>query len=622
MALAGEQVVAAPAASKDGGLREPGGRRAGAQQGACGVGWIGLVLLVGCHLALALVPAGLVGVTGLVGLMLVAQLGLWGLARGPARWFGAASVFAGAVLLRLLAWPLPPLLSDDALRYLWDGRVVLAGANPYRLAPAAAELGALRSSLWAALPHRDVPTVYPPAALATFAAAAGIESALGSPATGSPGAAPSSGNQGDGDGERGHGHEDAVSFEPTPREPGKATPAASASGAALPPTVGVDGWRGLAAGDRCGVLAVKGLLALVDLVLVACLLGIARRAALPPVRVALYAWNPLAIVEVAGMGHVDPLASLGVALAILAFAAGRPVWAGGGLALGVAGKLWPLVLAPLFLAEARGRRRFLAAFAAATVAFLLPLGVAGAGVPPGLVTYAVSWEFLGPLFEPLWRLLDGMGAVAGVKQMLTWAETVSGDPLRLAAVYRFVYPQFLAKLVLAVGLVVVIVAVARRQSRRCDQWAGGDHGRCREARSLVAPVVLAVAPLAAAGSADTSSATAREVRHRRVAEHTGAFLAAVLAVTSALLLTAATVYPWYLLAVLPWAALLASRPWLVAAGLSPLVYLAAGGLTPSLFALWPWGWALLWGPPAVLSLYAWLRPPPGGDGGGADVAGG
>ena len=38
-----------------------------------------------------------------------------------------------AVILRLIFLPVVPTLSDDYHRYVWDGRVQLAGINPYRV---------------------------------------------------------------------------------------------------------------------------------------------------------------------------------------------------------------------------------------------------------------------------------------------------------------------------------------------------------------------------------------------------------------------------------------------------------------------------------------------------------
>jgi alpha-1,6-mannosyltransferase len=79
-----------------------------------------------------------------------------------------------AAALRLLTLTAPPILSSDVYRYVWDGRVQLAGINPYRYLPAADQLAFLRDT--AVYPNINraeyAPTVYPPAAQAIFALAA------------------------------------------------------------------------------------------------------------------------------------------------------------------------------------------------------------------------------------------------------------------------------------------------------------------------------------------------------------------------------------------------------------------------------------------------------------------
>ena len=62
-----------------------------------------------------------------------------------------------------------PTLSDDIYRYVWDGRTINHGINPYRYAPSAAELAPLRDSLYTHINNRDVGTPYAPLTLATFA---------------------------------------------------------------------------------------------------------------------------------------------------------------------------------------------------------------------------------------------------------------------------------------------------------------------------------------------------------------------------------------------------------------------------------------------------------------------
>jgi hypothetical protein len=378
-----------------------------------------------------------------------------------------------ALVLRLPLLALPPSWSDDALRYLWDGRVIASGANPYRLAPESAELAALRDELWRRLPHREVPTVYPPLALGAFSIAA---------------------------------------HAPKP------------------------------------LLAWKVVATAADLAVCALLWLLARRRGLPPARAAWWALCPLVMLETAGMGHVDVLGAAAMVAAVLwldrrdlagAFAAGAAA------AAGALVKLAPLVALPMW---ARGSRRpaaFLAVAIALTAAGLLPVALSVGGVPPGILTYGVSWEFNGPLYEPLWRLLDAAGAAPAAARLVDAAKQATGLYTQLNGVYPFLYAQFLAKLVLAAGAAAAILASLRRR----DPVRGG------------------------------------------------------LFLFGSLLLCSATVYPWYLLWVLPWAALEGHRPWLLAAALAPLAYL------PQLreVALFPAVWAAVWGPPALLAVADWWR---------------
>ena len=90
--------------------------------------------------------------------------------RTPIR-HGLAVVLIAAASMRVLTLSVPPLLSTDIYRYVWDGRVQAAGINPYLYLPSDPALTALRDS--AIYPHINradtAPTIYPPAAQALFA---------------------------------------------------------------------------------------------------------------------------------------------------------------------------------------------------------------------------------------------------------------------------------------------------------------------------------------------------------------------------------------------------------------------------------------------------------------------
>lgn len=73
-------------------------------------------------------------------------------------------ILGGALLLRALLLPLPPNLSHDSWRYVWDARVFLHGYSPYVLAPGDKILQPLRDFIFVNSRYRNVPSLYPPGA--------------------------------------------------------------------------------------------------------------------------------------------------------------------------------------------------------------------------------------------------------------------------------------------------------------------------------------------------------------------------------------------------------------------------------------------------------------------------
>ncbi len=431
---------------------------------------LGIAVLVAAHLGL-LVTSDLAAHPWLtLSFMVSGFAGLGLFLRGCRLGAGISrrSLMLIAIVLRLLLLPLVPTLSDDVLRYVWDGRVVASGANPYELTPEDPALAELRDSSWEVMPHKDVATVYPPVALSVFSIA---------------------------------GH--------------------------LP----------------FSLYALKAILACVDLVGCALLASIAARRGLPLARAAAFAWNPLVTLEVAGMGHLDALGVTAMIAAVFYLCAGggstsrtarAALWSG----VGVLAKLVPLVAMPMWARQSGGAGRYLALSLLVVGLGAVPVLVATGGVPPGLVRYAVAWEFNGPLFEPLWRLLAAVGAPGGVALALDRLKEITGLHEALNGLYHYRYPQFLAKLVLWCGML----------------WAVG-----------------------------------RSLGHRDPIAGSGRLLATVM-------LLSATVYPWYLMWVLPWAALCRQRAWLALALLVQLSYLPqAIGVE-----LFPWIHMAIWVPFAVL----------------------
>src|ERR1019366_1082427 len=87
---------------------------------------------------------------------------------GRLRWVELGMLLVGALALRAIVLPVPPNLSHDSWRYLWDARVTLHGFSPYVTGPANSLYLPLRDFLYNDIRFRDVPTIYPPGAQGIF----------------------------------------------------------------------------------------------------------------------------------------------------------------------------------------------------------------------------------------------------------------------------------------------------------------------------------------------------------------------------------------------------------------------------------------------------------------------
>jgi alpha-1,6-mannosyltransferase len=79
-------------------------------------------------------------------------------------------VLVVAAIVRATVLPASSLLSTDAYRYVWDGRVQASGVNPYHYLPSDPALSSLRDpAIYPNINRRDyAPTIYPPAAQVIF----------------------------------------------------------------------------------------------------------------------------------------------------------------------------------------------------------------------------------------------------------------------------------------------------------------------------------------------------------------------------------------------------------------------------------------------------------------------
>jgi hypothetical protein len=126
---------------------------------------------------LALVSAGMLGIalTGDLRRHLAAYLSLYAVAGlgyllvwTAVERLGLKLALVVALALRLVLLPAHPSLSDDYYRYLWDGRVQVAGINPYKYAPASPRLNGVAFADRSKINHPSVQTIYPAAAELLF----------------------------------------------------------------------------------------------------------------------------------------------------------------------------------------------------------------------------------------------------------------------------------------------------------------------------------------------------------------------------------------------------------------------------------------------------------------------
>jgi hypothetical protein len=151
---------------------------------------LGAGLLMLTAAALALHIPGAVGVgsdarkyafIALLGLAsAVYLLAVHAVLRGSNFRFALQIVLVVAVGMRLIVVFADPFLSTDVYRYVWDGRVQIAGINPYRYIPADPALQSLRDdAIYPRINRAEVArTPYPPAAQVVFQAVARVSQSI------------------------------------------------------------------------------------------------------------------------------------------------------------------------------------------------------------------------------------------------------------------------------------------------------------------------------------------------------------------------------------------------------------------------------------------------------------
>jgi alpha-1,6-mannosyltransferase len=155
-----------------------------------------------------------------------------------------------------------------------------------------------------------------------------------------------------------------------------------------------------------GTLALRLLSISFDLLAIGVLILILRRLSLDVRYSIVYAWSPLATIESANSGHIDPLAILLTLLAFLALLSKRRALSAAVLALAVLSKVFPLLFTPLFFP--RWGKKGTAIFAAVIVISYLPFLGAGADLLQGSSYFVDRGLFNGSIFPLLLSAVEGV----------------------------------------------------------------------------------------------------------------------------------------------------------------------------------------------------------------------
>lgn len=321
-------------------------------------------------------------------------------------------ILAGGLVLRLVAWNVPVLLETDVHRYMWDGYVVADGGNPYCFAPE--EVMRAQKEDVQGLYREDV--YWKLRRLANIGRLPVIA-----------------------------GHLSQVNHPEVPTCYPPLAELAFGLAARLAPG-DVRAWKALVTGVDMGICVL----------VVGLLLALGR----DPRWVVFYAWCPLPIKEYANTGHYDPVATIFVVAAVWALVRRRGALGGALLGLGIAGKVYPLVLVPVLWRRLGPRGIGLALLVPWLL--LIPFADAGPEVFDGLFAFAKDWEFNSSVFA---LAAAGMAMLGLPEFRVTtyWKVTRGSEALPLGDYLQEVKVDgfMLTKALMAVLVVVALGALAR-----------------------------------------------------------------------------------------------------------------------------------------------------------------
>jgi hypothetical protein len=260
-------------------------------------------------------------------------------------------VLGFALLFRVVLLFSNPIQEDDFYRYLWDGKVVASGLNPYSVTPNVVLDRTRGLSPWSQIldndphfalilsrvNHPEVPTIYPPLAQVVFGATALL--------------APGS------------------------------------------------------------LLALRVVFLAFDLGSCGLILALLKQLGINPVWVFVYAWSPLVIKESINSAHYDVIPTFFLVLALLLSLKGKHFFSFLSLALAIMGKIYPVVLVAVFTWrtwQTQGITRVLLGLGimiATIIVGYAPFWDAGGLLWQGTLAFAERWQTNSFLFPLLHRLV-------------------------------------------------------------------------------------------------------------------------------------------------------------------------------------------------------------------------
>ena len=336
------------------------------------LGWLVLgAATVGVFALLASTPANAIKLRANVSIVLV---------------LGAAAVLQGLAV----AW-VPPVVSEDLVRYRVDGRMVLEGRSPYLTTPLRWFAGGNGDSADALVRHPAVASVYPPVAQIWFSIAAWLENRL----------------------------------LPTTDVPEELNYAQWINQAP---------WWERFVVYRAGAAAAA-------VVATALLLWILRQFGASPWWAAVFGWNPLVLMECGGQGHVDVFGIVALLACIASLVRGWAATAGAMIVLAAGVKPQAILLLPLVVIAASGLRwrAFAGAGCTAVVMFcVMAPNSAWQAYIANVAVFSRAWEANGSIYE-------------AVVRMAQWGDTI-GDRTQIAKSWMRVVSLSLTLLALAMAI--------------------------------------------------------------------------------------------------------------------------------------------------------------------------